>query len=327
MDFFKKIFIGIIFLFCTFSVLTLSWCVVYFNEFSTLVSYELLSQDDKNMYYVSVEGDYYMNNFIDSKGAWCNDDLSNFLKSSSSKGFISLGSFDVTNTSFENHQFSFYDSNEYYAKSYNSQNNSTMIVQTSPANKYASVSTVNLASLGIEDKLSIFKKAATPAVAYLPTDGMNETGLTVSLSYSDQINQPIDYYNSTDVDITETVLVRLILDNASTVNEAISLVNEYDLYLSSDYLFEITITDSFGNVGQIYTEESSYLGENLLGIRSRNIDIETSTTTLLAVDTLNSYKPQNEEFLNNYSVIFDKTNKTVNYYLFNQKEPQFTIQL
>lgn len=320
----KKIFIFIGIVLCLFTVFSTGWMIVCFNEFSTLVSYESYTNDSQYVYQTKIDGNYYSDKFVDENGAWSNNDLTNFIKAYSTRGLMALNSFDVQNVDSENKTFTFYDNNQYLAKSYASESNSTIIVETSPANSYASVSTVDFGTLGVDNKISFTQKLYTPGVAYLPTDGMNETGLTASLNYTNQIAEDIVYYNSSAIDITETVLLRFILDNCATTDEALALVDEYDLYLSGNNHFNIIITDSLGQSVIIYTEENDYLGENLLKIITKSIDIETSSTVVDAVSTLNSFST---ELNNNYSVIYDQSNKTANYYLFGKTEVQITIQL
>lgn len=323
----KKFFLFFTFLGCTLSAIFFGWSIVCFNEFSTLLSYETHTNDDSEIYSVEIDGNYYMNDFLEKNGAWSNDDLTNFLKISSSRGLLSLGSLKVNSLLFDKEEMTLVDNNLYYGKTYASENKSIMIVQTNPKNAYSSISTVNLGTLGIDSKLNLFNKLVTPSVAYLPTDGMNETGLTVSLNYTTKIQNEICYYNSKDIDVTETVLLRLILDNASTITEALEIIYSYDLYLSSDYLFDITITDSNGESIKVYTEEKLYLGENLLKISSKKYDINKALNISEAKDSLISYKSTNESFINNYTVMYNKNDKIAQYYSFGNNEPLVTVTL
>lgn len=327
MDKLKKFILFITFLCCTLSVISLGWSIVCFNEFSTLISYETHTNEDSNIYSVKIDGDYYMKNFLDKKGAWSNDDLTNFLKVSSSRGLLSFDAFEVNSVLFDKEELTVIDNNLYYGKTYASNNKSVMIVQTNPKDAYSSVSTVNLGTLGIDSKLNFFNKLATPIVAYLPTDGMNEKGLTVSLNYTTKIENEIRYYNSKDSDVTETVLLRLILDNASTVNEALEIISSYDVYLSSDYLFDITITDSNGESIKVYAEEKFYIGENLLRINSTNHNINVDSNIIEAKNSLISYKSTTDSFFNNYTVIYNKNDKIVEYYSFGDNDPLLTVKL
>lgn len=315
MEIFKKIFTLIVILVCSSAVVITGWCVVCFNEFSTLLSYTTIETTNQTYYSVSVEGDYYMSNFIEKKGAHSNTDMTNFLNHYTSRGLFSLSSFDVKTPKFDTTNFTFKDEFNYIGSTYSSSDNLMMMVKTSPQNKYTSISTVNLAAIGITDELSLKQKMYTPAVAYFPIDGMNEKGLTASISYTTPITNDIRYYNSVDPDITENVLLRLILDNAATIDEAIHIVNSYDLYLSDEMLFSITLTDSFGNAAKIYTEESVYINENLLMLRVEIIDINQNHTVDSALSVLNSFTSVNTEYSNNYSVLYNKTNKEATYYL------------
>lgn len=80
---------------------------------------------------------------------------------------------------------------------------------------------------------------------YAPLDGMNEEGLTVSVNMiqdSDSINQDTDR-----PDITTTTAVRLLLDRAATVDEAIEILDQYDLHASMGMMVHFALADASGN--------------------------------------------------------------------------------
>ena len=75
--------------------------------------------------------------------------------------------------------------------------------------------------------------------------GMNEKGLAVSVNMiqdSDTISQ-----DTGKPDITTTTAVRLLLDQAATVQEAIELLNQYDLHASMGMMVHFAIADVEGN--------------------------------------------------------------------------------
>ncbi len=122
-----------------------------------------------------------------------------------------------------------------------------LIVASKPKQGYASVSTVNkdfIQSGGIN--LSKFPDNVQATVAlYAPLDGMNEKGLTVSVNMiedEDEIEQ-----NTEKPDLTTTTAVRLLLNQAATVEEATELLEQYDLHASMGMMVHFAIADADGN--------------------------------------------------------------------------------
>lgn len=125
-----------------------------------------------------------------------------------------------------------------------------MIVISYPENAYASVSTVNMDFIrqGTGGAAGLVLKAdevRTVAALYAPLDGMNEKGLAVSVNMiqdSATINQDTE-----KPDITTTTAIRLLLDKAGTVEEALELLGQYDMHASMGMMVHLAIADALGN--------------------------------------------------------------------------------
>ncbi len=61
---------------------------------------------------------------------------------------------------------------------------------------------------------------------YFPFDGMNEKGVAVGMNALSHAQSP---YDPSKVTIGELQLIRLVLDNASSTGEAISLIQQYNI--------------------------------------------------------------------------------------------------
>ena len=121
-----------------------------------------------------------------------------------------------------------------------------MVVLSRPESAYASISTVNIGFLGsVSGLLELLPQSVrTLAAHYAPLDGMNEKGLCVAvLMISDGMT--IDQQTEKP-DITTTTAVRLLLNQAASVDEAISLLNQYDLHASMGMMIHLAITDAAG---------------------------------------------------------------------------------
>lgn len=120
-----------------------------------------------------------------------------------------------------------------------------LLLFTDPPGKYASVSMVDITffqfdpiNTGLLDYLVLI------GAPYLPTDGMNECGVTVAamqVPHADGGNDP----NKETVGISS--LMRLILDNAASVNEAIALIEQYNVVFTYGPMVHFLISDASGD--------------------------------------------------------------------------------
>ena len=122
-----------------------------------------------------------------------------------------------------------------------------LIVKTKPSNGYSSISTVNMDFIKSGTGLSLNllpDNIKTIAALYAPLDGMNENGLCVAVNMiqdSDTIEQ-----NSNKPDITTTTAIRLLLDKAADVDEAVTLLEQYDMHASMGMMIHFAISDANG---------------------------------------------------------------------------------
>lgn len=118
-----------------------------------------------------------------------------------------------------------------------------LVVSAKPQSGYASVSTVNLDFLGGFVGL-LPESTRTLAALYAPLDGMNERGLVAAvlmISDSASIDQ-----NTDKPDITTTTAIRLLLDKAATVDEAVALLRQYDMHASMGMMVHFALADAAG---------------------------------------------------------------------------------
>ena len=125
-----------------------------------------------------------------------------------------------------------------------------MVVEAHPDNGYASLSTVNMDFItqnvggGMVGMALSLDEVRTLAALYAPLDGMNEAGLAVSVNMI-QDNAAIEQ-NTDKPDITTTTAIRLLLDRAGSVDEALELLGQYDLHGSMGMMIHFAIADSTG---------------------------------------------------------------------------------
>jgi len=195
---------------------------------------------------VRYDGDYGFDAFLSQGGAASESELLSFFSSyfGLDRNHLSYaeGGFGCSTISVQN------ESDGYlFGRNFDWMPCNAMIIEAHPRNGYRSISTVNVdfihmgtryLSVAMPDEVLII------AAIYVPLDGMNEKGLCVSVNMiedSDTIQQ-----NSDKPDITTTTAVRLLLDQAASVVEAINLLNEYDLHASFDYMVHFALSDATG---------------------------------------------------------------------------------
>lgn len=121
-----------------------------------------------------------------------------------------------------------------------------MIVHSVPQNGYASIPTVNTDFINMSGlKLSLLPDETQAIICmYAPLDGLNEKELAVSVN---MIQDSATISQNTDKpDITTTTAIRLLLDKAANVDEAIDLLGKYDLHASMGFMMHIAISDTSG---------------------------------------------------------------------------------
>lgn len=199
--------------------------------------------DDNVLYTMKYEGDYGFDDFLKT-GASSDAELVKFVTDRLLKG-IPL-EFSIPDLGCSTFSAQTEDGKQIMGRNFDLTYSPALFVETKPDNGYRSFSTVNLAFLGFgEDKLpETFKqKIITLAAPYAPLDGMNEEGLTVAVLRigDDPTNQ-----DNGKIDITTTTAIRLMLDKAATVDEALALLEQYDMHSSAGSCYHFQISDAGG---------------------------------------------------------------------------------
>ena len=248
--------IGIVLL----SLILIAGILVYalwHNEISTLASIEMLvdaNEENKSgpVYIMDVKGDYYFDEFIAQCGVTNDGELIQFIVDNITKGIvpINIDAPDIGCSSFTS-----VDENgkRYFGRNYDFSTTTGMIVRTNPGNgRYASISSVDLQFLGIKDGAPIdgmMQKIISLASTYAPLDGINEAGVScgIYMSYQGKEDEVVATNQMTDKpDLTSTTMLRMILDYAGSVDEAVELVKKYDLHDSANTSFHYMVADSTG---------------------------------------------------------------------------------
>ena len=213
---------------------------------------------------VEYEGDYGFDDFLAQGGAASDGEVVGFLAeqflSGGGLGFLGqvFGCSTVAVTTPEG--------NALFGRNFDWNRCDAMVVLARPENGYASVSTVNMdfithsagGPVGMALNLDQVK---TLAALYAPLDGMNEKGLGVSVNMiqdSASIRQ-----NTGKPGLTTTTAIRLLLDKAANVEEALELLRQYDLHGSMGMMVHFAIADSSGRSVAV-----EYIGDEMIVIET-----------------------------------------------------------
>lgn len=197
---------------------------------------------------VRCEKNYGFDGFIQQGGASSDTEVINFLSrnhliSGADNLLFKTGSFGCSTLSVKSPK-----GDALFGRNFDWQTCNALMVSSKPTNGYASVSTVNMDFISSGYGVSLDRlpdKVRNMVALYAPLDGMNEKGLCAAvlmIQDSDTINQ-----NTGKPDITTTTAIRLLLDKAANVDEAINLLKQYDMHSSMGMMVHFALADTEGH--------------------------------------------------------------------------------
>lgn len=207
---------------------------------------------------VRYDGDYWFSQFLEQGGASSDSEVVGFITGQLQLGAADIGfgtdGFGCSTLAVKNTE-----GEALFGRNFDWENCEAMIVQSAPsdglespphmrsAERYASISTVNMDFIrsGYGSGLSELPDEIRTLIAlYAPLDGMNEKGLAVSVNMiqdSAVINQ-----NTGKPGVTTTTAIRLMLDRAANVEEALDLLRQYDMHSSMGMMVHFALADRSG---------------------------------------------------------------------------------
>ena len=289
---------------------------------------------------VRYDGNYAFDLFLEQGGAGSDQDVLQFLTETMFKTSAGLqmggDAFGCSTISVAN-----IDGGFFFGRNFDWQTCDALVIAAYPVEGYASIATVNLgfikqgagfaANFLTDEMMSI-------AAIYAPLDGMNEKGLCVSVNMIQ--DRATIQQDTGKPDITTTTAVRLMLDKAANVEEALKLLEENDLHASMNYMIHFAIADNSGNsVAVEYVDNEMivietpiltnfYLAEGekqgvgtqqshtRFDILTETLEEKSSMAALEVRDALDSVSKDNfgEFESTEWSVVFDQSALTATYY-------------
>ncbi len=204
---------------------------------------------EDGLYAMEYCGDYGFADFLAQGGAVSDSEVARFLTSFLSRGFYKMegnvrtGEFGCSTICTQDEQ-----GTVFFGRNYDWAECRSMIVHTRPKDGYESVSTCCLDFLDFGGDYvpdgSMMARIQTLAAIYVPLDGMNEKGLVVADLMAGDKEET--HQNTDKPDLTTTTAIRLLLDRAADVDEAIALLEQYDMNSSIGSAHHLSIADASG---------------------------------------------------------------------------------
>ena len=308
---------------------------IWHNEIFTLSSMKMVrDRDDGHLdgavYTMHVKGDFYLDEFVSQGGVSSDKDLINFVTENITKGLIkvNISDPDIGCSSFTAKTK---DGDALFARNYDFAKTNTCIVFTEKnEGRHASISSVDLQFLGMDvDKNveGLMNKITCLAATYAPLDGINDAGVACGIYMTYQGKETVATNQNTDKpDFTSTTLLRLILDYADDVDEAVEIASSYDLHDSANTSYHYMVADSSGrsvilewvagddltdNDGSkrelkvTYNDEDSHIGE-----MEGSTEYQVITNHIIQPGYYDTVSSDEKKGADRYERIYEELNKT-----------------
>lgn len=237
-------------------ILIIAVYAVWHNEISTVAGMKLIrdrndSHSDGAVYEMHVKGGFYLDDFVEQGGVKNDAELIQFVTGKITKGLIpmSISDPDIACSSFTAKSES---GDMLFARNYDfSKTNTCLVFTEKNKGRHAAISTVDLQFLGMDVEKNVeglMDKVTCLAATYAPLDGINDAGVSCGIYMTYQGGEetvPTDQ-NTDKPDFTSTTLLRLILDYADNLEEAVEIASAYDLHDSAKTSYHYMVADASG---------------------------------------------------------------------------------
>lgn len=231
------------------AILFLTMAGIWFLFGTQIKAANSIEKLEDGLYALEYRGDYGLDQFIEGGGAASEAELAGYLTGFLSHGFyketaaVQTGDFGCSTICVENKT-----GGTLFGRNFDWEKGDALIIHSKPKNGYESISTCLINFLGFGEDFhpdgSMIERMQTLAALYVPLDGMNEKGLMVAdLMAGDH---EATHQDSGKTDVTTTTAIRLLLDRAEDVDEAIELLSQVDMHSSIDSAHHLSIADASG---------------------------------------------------------------------------------
>ncbi len=269
------------------AALGITFVSVWNNEISSVSSFtKLRDRNDANkegaVYSMKMKGGYYFDKFLEQGGAKNDTDLIAFITKNITRGLmkVDIGLSDIGCSSFTAQTPA---GDRLFGRNYDFDKTNVCILLSDPGEgRHKSFSTVDLNYVGMDiekDVTGLMNKITCLAAAYAPLDGINDAGVScgIYMSYQGNLEEvnavATDQKDPNKKDITSTTMLRLVLDYADNVEEAVELISSYNLHDSANTSFHYMIADASGKsaILEWVPESGTDATDNDGGVRKLNV--------------------------------------------------------
>lgn len=249
-----------------FVILGITVACVWSDEIATLGSFKKLRDrydDNKegSVYFMDVKGGYYFDDFLKKGGASTDSELLAFITGNITRGLVDvkIGETNIGCSSFTAKTPS---GDILFARNYDFAKTNVSITLANPGgDRHKSFSSVDLNYIGLKpdkDVSGFMNNVKCLAAPYVPLDGINDAGVScgIYMSYQGDKPDPKDSSKRLSVatnqkdenkkNITSTTMLRMVLDYADDVDEAVELIRKYNLHDSANTSFHYMVADATG---------------------------------------------------------------------------------
>lgn len=229
---------------------------VWHNEIGSVASIQMLRERnddhlDGAVYSMQVKGDFYLDDFVAQGGVSSDTELIQFITDNITHGVVNL---NMTAPEIGCSSFTATAENgdALFARNYDfSKTNAMLVFTEANEGRHATISTVDLQFLGIDvdqDMTGLMDKVICLAAPYAPLDGINDAGVScgIYMTYRGGEETVATSQDTDKPDFTSTTLLRLILDYADSVEEAVQIASSYDLHDSASTSYHYMVADASG---------------------------------------------------------------------------------
>ena len=238
----------------------------------------------RGLYYLDYKDDYKFDSFLADGGAASTTELVLYAYKAFPGIKLDLSSLGYGCSSFcaQNKEGDVIFGRNFDMDSANS--GSYLIVHTAPENGYESYSTVNLSFLGVSvPKEPMDETSPLMLAPYVPLDGINSAGLAICVL---QLNFPEIHESGSGVNMTSTTVIRNVLDNAATVEEAVDIFKSCNVH-TDGFAYHYMVADASGKSAVIE------FVNNEMTVAYKNGDIQVCANTYVTEECIAFYKDAN----------------------------------
>lgn len=265
---------------------------------SRLLTENSITKVTSDLYMINYVNDYYFED-LENRGSKDYADLIKYVY----QRYGNLYDFNIRNSemSFSCSAFNVLNSKDenLFGRNFDNPYSPSFIIWTQPKNRYKSISFVLGYYLAMKNEENIIKSRLL-LMPYAPLDGLNEHGLGISVLVA-QDKKSNHQNNPNKLDFTTTLMIRGVLDNCKTTEEAIAFFDKYNMHdINEGTAYHFFITDNYGNSTVI-----EYVNEEIKVIRNH----ELNYSNYLYLTNFYITKPigeGNNHGLNRYQILEEK---------------------